>query len=158
MRVAILRLLLLPGVAGTRRVSALSRASRAGNVRALSMSAPKTLGDALHEAESAFCAANVPEAELSAQYLLARAAGLGNSRSLLAATLAEPISAAAAQAFDDMCKQRLRRVPVQYILGDWDFHDLTLSVRPPVLIPRPETEELVEHVLAAHGTSRPTGT
>ena len=32
------------------------------------------------------------------------------------------------------------RVPVQYILGEWDFHDLTLEMRPPVLIPRPETE------------------
>ena len=45
----------------------------------------------------------------------------------------------------------MERVPVQYILGDWDLHDLTLEMRPPVLIPRPETEELVEHVLEALG-------
>ena len=32
------------------------------------------------------------------------------------------------------------RVPVQYIVGEWDFRNLTLSLRPPVLIPRPETE------------------
>ena len=35
----------------------------------------------------------------------------------------------------------------QYIIGNWDFVDLTLSVRPPVFIPRPETEQLVGLVL-----------
>lgn len=35
-------------------------------------------------------------------------------------------------------------MPVQYILGEWDFHCLTLKVVPPVFIPRPETEQLVE--------------
>lgn len=35
-------------------------------------------------------------------------------------------------------------MPLQYILGEWDFHRLTLKVAPPVFIPRPETEELVE--------------
>ena len=32
------------------------------------------------------------------------------------------------------------RKPVQYIIGEWDFLDITLKMRPPVLIPRPETE------------------
>lgn len=43
---------------------------------------------------------------------------------------------------NEMCMKRLERVPVQYIIGEWDFHDLTLEMRPPILIPRPETEEL----------------
>lgn len=38
-------------------------------------------------------------------------------------------------------------MPVQYLVGDWDFHHITLHVRAPVLIPRPETEELVQLVL-----------
>ncbi|XP_040301424.1 MTRF1L release factor glutamine methyltransferase isoform X4 [Herpailurus yagouaroundi] len=41
----------------------------------------------------------------------------------------------------------LCRMPVQYILGEWDFQGLSLKMAPPVFIPRPETEELVEWVL-----------
>ncbi|XP_063766502.1 MTRF1L release factor glutamine methyltransferase isoform X1 [Eleginops maclovinus] len=46
-----------------------------------------------------------------------------------------------------LCSQRLCRMPVQYVIEEWDFRDLTLKMRPPVFIPRPETEELVELVL-----------
>lgn len=42
---------------------------------------------------------------------------------------------------------RLSRMPVQYIVGSWDFCDLVLKMLPPVFIPRPETEELVELIL-----------
>ena len=35
----------------------------------------------------------------------------------------------------------------QYIIGNWDFLDLTLKLRPPVFIPRPETEKLVGLVI-----------
>lgn len=52
-----------------------------------------------------------------------------------------------ADVFEGFIQRRQRREPVQYIVGKWDFHDLSLLVRPPVLIPRPETEELVEFVL-----------
>lgn len=38
-------------------------------------------------------------------------------------------------------------MPIQYILGEWDFRDLTLKMEPPVFIPRPETEILVELIL-----------
>lgn len=38
-------------------------------------------------------------------------------------------------------------MPVQYIIGQWDFRDLRLKMVPPVFIPRPETEELVELIL-----------
>lgn len=41
----------------------------------------------------------------------------------------------------------LCRMPVQYIIGEWDFRDLTLKLVPPVFIPRPETEILVDLVL-----------
>ena len=46
-----------------------------------------------------------------------------------------------------MSQCRLANMPLQYILGYWDFRELRLKMRPPVFIPRPETEELVGIVL-----------
>lgn len=107
-----------------------------------------SFGSALSAAEKAFLAGDVPEARLSAEYLLAHAAGL-RERSGLFRLGGEPLPEAVRGPFEEMCLQRLRRTPVQYIVGDWDFHELTLRLSPPVLIPRPETEELVELVLAS---------
>lgn len=51
----------------------------------------------------------------------------------------------------DALRGALRRLkqgePVQYVLGEWDFHDITLRVDARALIPRPETEDLVDRVL-----------
>lgn len=47
-----------------------------------------------------------------------------------------------------MLKRRLTGEPLQYILGEWHFYNIKLKVTPDVLIPRPETEELVERALA----------
>ncbi|MGH0184872.1 UNVERIFIED_CONTAM: hypothetical protein FKN15_015900 [Acipenser sinensis] len=40
----------------------------------------------------------------------------------------------------ELCSKRLQRMPVQYVIEEWDFRELTLKMRPPVFIPRPETE------------------
>lgn len=42
------------------------------------------------------------------------------------------------------------RMPVQYVIEEWDFRDLTLKMRPPVFIPRPETEVLSQERLRLH--------
>lgn len=47
----------------------------------------------------------------------------------------------------ELAKKRLERMPLQYVLEEWDFREFTLKLSPPVLIPRPETEELVQFVL-----------
>ncbi|XP_031454424.1 MTRF1L release factor glutamine methyltransferase isoform X3 [Phasianus colchicus] len=39
------------------------------------------------------------------------------------------------------------KMPVQYVLGEWDFQDLNLKMRPPVFIPRPETEDLISLIV-----------
>merc|ERR1712107_670237 len=51
-------------------------------------------------------------------------------------------------ALEGLVHCRLARMPIQYLVGNWDFRDITLDLRPPVFIPRPETEQLVEEVLS----------
>ncbi|XP_041129689.1 MTRF1L release factor glutamine methyltransferase-like [Polyodon spathula] len=55
----------------------------------------------------------------------------------------------------ELCSKRLQRMPVQYVIEEWDFRDLTLKMRPPVFIPRPETEELVGLVMEELRTRGP---
>jgi len=117
------------------------------STRAFRLVASSSVAQALSVAEAAFASAGVPDARLSAQHLLAQATGLGSDRARLAAQRDAPVDDAARCAFERMCARRLEREPVQYILGEWDFHELTLRLQPPVLIPRPETEELVERVV-----------
>ena len=51
------------------------------------------------------------------------------------------------QIIDNIIKRRKAGEPLQYVLGNWDFYDLTFSVGKGVLIPRPETELLVDFAL-----------
>lgn len=44
-------------------------------------------------------------------------------------------------------KMKSYRMPVQYIIGEWDFRDITLKLVPPIFIPRPETEIIVDIIL-----------
>ncbi|XP_042304756.1 MTRF1L release factor glutamine methyltransferase isoform X2 [Sceloporus undulatus] len=68
-------------------------------------------------------------------------------QSLSAGSLSAPLSIRQQEQVEHLCVKRLERMPVQYVLGEWDFHDLTLKMKPPVFIPRPETEELVSLVV-----------
>ncbi|MDR3745111.1 MAG: peptide chain release factor N(5)-glutamine methyltransferase [Acidobacteriaceae bacterium] len=69
----------------------------------------------------------------------------------LAAQLADPdrpLTPAQQSAYEALIQRRLRNEPIQYITGEQEFYGLALGVTPAVLIPRPETEHLVESVLA----------
>ena len=57
--------------------------------------------------------------------------------------------------YEDTITRRLRHEPIQYITGQQEFYGLLLNVTPAVLIPRPETEHLVEAVLKLLPTNRP---
>ena len=59
------------------------------------------------------------------------------------------------QAFEEALNRRSKHEPMQYILGEQDFYGQRLRVSPAVLIPRPETEHLVEAVLARLPRERP---
>lgn len=49
--------------------------------------------------------------------------------------------------FQRYCEARCARMPLQHIIGEWDFMDITLKTAPTVFIPRPETEEFVRLVI-----------
>jgi release factor glutamine methyltransferase len=102
-------------------------------------------GEALSAAADALRAAGIAEPRLDAELLLAEAIGCDRAR--LAASSTEEIPPAATRRFGEMVRRRLRREPVAYILGRRGFRRLELAVDPRVLIPRPETELLVELAL-----------
>ncbi|XP_073501242.1 MTRF1L release factor glutamine methyltransferase isoform X2 [Phyllobates terribilis] len=99
--------------------------------------------------EKVFREHGIPEPEDSSQILIAHALGAKTMHSVGSCAVRSPVSADQLVFIEKMAQERLKRVPVQYIIGEWDFLDLTLEMRPPVLIPRPETEELVGLVVAA---------
>ena len=86
-----------------------------------------------------------PTARLDAELLLA--AALGKPRSVLHTWPERIVSTEAAQAFDGYLKRRRTGEPVAYILGLQGFWNIDLEVAPHTLIPRPETEMLVETAL-----------
>jgi len=101
--------------------------------------------DALDSAVIALEAAGCETPRLDAELLLAAAMGVAR-----AAVVADPtrgIEPDAARRFADLARRRRAREPVAYILGRQGFRRLELAVDPRVLIPRPETEHVVEAVL-----------
>ena len=64
------------------------------------------------------------------------------------ALLDDPVSERAGRYFDQMVERRAAGEPLQYVLGRWGFRGLDLLVDRHVLIPRPETEQVVEVALA----------
>lgn len=112
-----------------------------------SLSRCDTIGNAVRRAESIFRQCRVPEPRASAEYLAVSAFGEQN-RARLNLNKNEIVQRLRLTQYISLCQERQeQRTPIQYLVGDWDFHFITLRVRPPVLIPRPETEELVEYVL-----------
>jgi release factor glutamine methyltransferase len=85
------------------------------------------------------------EARLEAQVLLGHA--LGQSRAWLIAHGGDPLDPEQTAAFADLFERRRSGEPIAYILGEREFFSLNFMVTPAVLIPRPETELLVDLAL-----------
>src|SRR4030042_1590255 len=88
----------------------------------------------------------VENPRLNAELLLAQC--LGFSREMLYANLRREIQAQEKKALDELLKRRMAGEPLQYLLGHQEFWSVDLKVDPRVLIPRPETEVLVEEALS----------
>lgn len=91
----------------------------------------------------------IEDSDDSSRYLISHVMRVGYRYSDFLHSRDKPVSAEEITHFQSLCDRRIMRVPIQYLVGNWDFYGLTLECRPPVLIPRPETEELVEYVLSS---------
>jgi len=106
-----------------------------------------TVGDMLERAVRSLTEAGVPDARREAQLLLAHL--LGTDRGGIAARKPDPVPEAVASAIAAGVRARASRRPLQQITGLVSFHGLDIEVDDHVLIPRPETEDLVDAVLEA---------
>jgi release factor glutamine methyltransferase len=104
-----------------------------------------SVGDALGAAADALAAAGVDTPRLDAELLLTAATGIDRAR--LWADPEAGVDATAARRFGAMVRRRVNREPVAYILGRRGFRRIEVAVDRRVLIPRPETELLVEVAL-----------
>ena len=99
--------------------------------------------EALQSATGALAAAGCDTPRLDAEVLLAHVLGTDRARLLLDARA--PLSVEAVRPYQDAVRRRaIEREPVAYIIGRRGFRHIELAVDPRVLIPRPETELLVE--------------
>jgi release factor glutamine methyltransferase len=108
-----------------------------------------TAREALAEAEARLAAAGIETPRTDAEWLVAHL--LGTTRSGIAAHLDDEV-----QGLEPLLARRETREPLAYVVGEWGFRRLTLKTDARALVPRPETETLVERALAlAEGIERP---
>lgn len=103
-----------------------------------------TLSEAVEHARGALLAAGI-DAPHEAEILVAAAAGIPRARLFLERTRD---AGAIRPVLDGWLARRIAGEPVQYILGAWDFYGREFRLTPDTLIPRPETEGLVERAIA----------
>jgi release factor glutamine methyltransferase len=96
--------------------------------------------EALREAEARLADAGIDTPRVDAEWLVAHA--LGTTRSGVYARLDDEVE------LDGLVERRAAREPLAYVLGEWGFRRLTLKTDRRALVPRPETETVVERALA----------
>jgi len=99
--------------------------------------------EALREAEQRLAAAGIETPRVDAEWIVAHV--LGTTRSGVYAHLDDEVE------LDGLVDRRAGREPLAYVLGEWGFRRLTLKTDKRALVPRPETEIVVERALALLG-------
>jgi len=89
----------------------------------------------------------VMSASLEAREMVCYASGKTKEQLMRDAAIYAPNSVVAQVA--ELMQRRLAGEPLAYIIGQWDFYGMTLDITPDVLIPRPDTEVLVDHAIKA---------
>ena len=110
------------------------------------MTALATYGDQLDAATTALEAAGLPSARVDAEWLLAGLLGVG--RVAVRLELSQAVPAPLAERYARAVNRRAHREPLQRILGWEEFRGIRVGLSDAVLVPRPETEALVEWALA----------
>jgi release factor glutamine methyltransferase len=113
---------------------------------------PLDARSALREGMARLSAADVPSSTLSAELLLIHA--LGRDRTWLYTHAGDPLDAAHAERYFALIARRAAGEPTQYVIGKQEFWGLEFEVTPAVLIPRPETEHVIEVGLNRIGDAR----
>ncbi len=116
------------------------------------MTLVSTIAETLSAAERALTA-HSDSPRLDAELLLAKV--LGVARSGLIAHDGEPVAADCRRAYEGLLSRRANGTPIAYLTGNREFWSLDLCVTPAVLVPRPETETLVECALALRTRDEP---
>ena len=112
------------------------------------------VGEAVAAAERRLAAAGVASPRVDTELLIGRA--LGTTRTALYSDPGRELSAEEAVEVEHLVARRETREPLAYVLGEWGFRRLTLKVDRRVLVPRPETEVVVERCLELlRGLDRP---
>ena len=106
-----------------------------------------SIREALAGASSFLRDCGVKDPAFEAELLIRHCLGWDRTRFLT--SMAEPLPADAADKLADLCRRRAANEPLQYMFGQQEFYGRPFAVGPGVLIPRPETEILVEQVLHA---------
>jgi len=104
-----------------------------------------SVSEALHHVAQSFRACGIEEAEADARVLIGHALHLDRAR--LIAQSDRNLEAREITVISALAARRLRREPVSRIVGHKEFWSLPISVTPDVLVPRPETETVVEAAL-----------
>jgi len=103
-----------------------------------------TCKEALRQAVESLVAAGVPEAEVDAWYLFEHVTGMNRASYFL--HMEDELAEEPKKKLDELLKQRAKRIPLQYIIGSQEFMGYSFFVSPATLIPRQDTEVLVEEV------------
>ncbi len=98
-----------------------------------------------------FAGRGIESPRLTMELIVCAATGL--QRIGLYTNFEKPLSASELDIIRSAVKRRVKREPLQYILGSVDFYGLRIAVNPSVLIPRPETEFLVDHIVQRKRTT-----
>jgi release factor glutamine methyltransferase len=113
-----------------------------------------TVAALVAQVENVLAGAGVPTPRLDAELLVEHVTGF--SRAQLALEATRSVGDAERSRLEGLVARRAAREPLQYVLGEWGFRRLTLTVDRRALVPRPETEVVVERSLALlEGRERP---